>query len=236
MYLEFYGAAEEVTGSLHRLHVGELDIVLDCGLFQGHRAEANRLNRELPEWTTAAHALVLSHAHLDHSGNIPTLVKRGFEGNVFCTPPTRDLCSVMLRDAALIQQQDARYINKHNQRDGSNERVEPLFDVDDAQRAVVEPASAGDCSAQSSSQFNLALDHVTAPDPGRREPLTLACRPRPLSGRDGGRGRNGFFARLWRPPARRQRPPRKAAVLSSGQVGMPRERFELASERLEVDH
>jgi metallo-beta-lactamase family protein len=136
MYLEFYGAAGEVTGSLHRLHVGDADIALDCGLFQGHRAEANRLNRELPEWTTAARALVLSHAHLDHSGNIPTLVKRGFEGNIYCTPPTRDLCSVMLRDAAMIQQQDARYINKHNQRDGVRERVEPLFDVDDAQRAV----------------------------------------------------------------------------------------------------
>lgn len=136
MYLEFYGAAEEVTGSLHRLHVGGVDIALDCGLFQGHRAEANRLNRELPAWATAAHALVLSHAHLDHSGNIPTLVKRGFEGNIYCTPPTRDLCSVMLRDAALIQEQDARYINRHNQRDGSRERVEPLFDVEDAQRAV----------------------------------------------------------------------------------------------------
>jgi metallo-beta-lactamase family protein len=136
VYLEFYGAAEEVTGSLHRLHVGGLDIALDCGLFQGHRAEANRLNRELPDWATAARALVLSHAHLDHSGNIPCLVKRGFEGNVFCTPPTRDLCSVMLRDAALIQLQDARYINKHNQRDGRSERVEALFDVEDAERAV----------------------------------------------------------------------------------------------------
>lgn len=136
MYLDFHGAAEEVTGSLHRLHVGGVDIALDCGLFQGHRAEANRLNRELPDWAIAAQSLVLSHAHLDHSGNIPTLVKRGFEGNIFCTPPTRDLCSVMLRDAALIQQQDARYLNKHNQRDGKAERVEPLYDVDDAQRAV----------------------------------------------------------------------------------------------------
>ena len=136
MYLEFYGAAEEVTGSLHRLHIGGLDIALDCGLFQGHRAEANRQNRGLPEWATAARALVLSHAHLDHSGNLPTLIKRGFEGNIFCTPPTRDLCSVMLRDAALIQQQDARYINKHNQRDGSSERVEPLFGVEDAEAAV----------------------------------------------------------------------------------------------------
>jgi metallo-beta-lactamase family protein len=136
MYLEFHGAADEVTGSMHRLHVNGADIALDCGLFQGHRAEANRKNREVPAWATAAHALVLSHAHLDHSGNIPTLVRSGFRGNLFCTPATRDLCSVMLRDAAMIQDQDARYINKHNQRDGNPERVQPLYDVEDAERAV----------------------------------------------------------------------------------------------------
>jgi metallo-beta-lactamase family protein len=136
MYLEFHGAADEVTGSLHRLHVGGVDIALDCGLFQGHRVEANRLNRELPDWALAAHALVLSHAHLDHSGNIPTLVRRGFRGNIYCTPATRDLCSVMLRDAAMLQDQDARYINKHNQRNGEPERVTPLYEVEDAERAV----------------------------------------------------------------------------------------------------
>lgn len=141
MYLEFHGAAGEVTGSLHRLHVGDLDIALDCGLFQGHRAEANRLNREVPEWAVKAHALVLSHAHLDHSGNIPTLVKLGFHGNIFCTPATRDLSSVMLRDAALIQDQDARYINKHNQRDGVSERVEPLYGIEEAERAVSQMVS-----------------------------------------------------------------------------------------------
>jgi metallo-beta-lactamase family protein len=136
MYLEFFGGADEVTGSLHRLHVGDVDIALDCGLFQGHRAESNRINRELPRWEIEAHALVLSHAHLDHSGNIPTLVRRGFRGNIYCTPATRDLCSVMLRDAAMLQDQDARYINKHNQRNGVPERVEALYDVEDAERAV----------------------------------------------------------------------------------------------------
>ena len=136
MQLEFHGAADEVTGSMHRLRVNGIDIVLDCGLFQGHRAEANRKNREVPEWAASAHALVLSHAHLDHSGNIPTLVRRGFRGNLFCTPATRDLCSVMLRDAAMLQDQDARYINKHNQRSGNAERVQPLYDVEDAERAV----------------------------------------------------------------------------------------------------
>lgn len=136
MHLEFFGGADEVTGSLHRLRVGDVDIALDCGLFQGHRAESNRINREVPSWALEAHALVLSHAHLDHSGNIPTLVRRGFKGNIYCTPATRDLCSVMLRDAAMLQDQDARYINKHNQRDGVPERVEPLYGVEDAERAV----------------------------------------------------------------------------------------------------
>jgi metallo-beta-lactamase family protein len=136
MYLQFHGAADGVTGSLHRLSVGDVDVLLDCGLFQGRRNEAAQRNRELPEWATRAEALILSHAHLDHSGSIPTLVKRGFDGNVFCTPPTRDLCSVMLRDSAMLQEQDARYLNKHLQRDGSQQRLEPLYTLDDAQRAV----------------------------------------------------------------------------------------------------
>ncbi len=136
MYIEFHGAADGVTGSLHRVRVNDSDILLDCGLFQGHRAESNRRNRELPRWAVQANALVLSHAHLDHSGNIPTLVKRGFQGNVYCTPPTRDLCSVMLRDAAMIQEQDARYLNRRAEREGVRERIEPLYTTDDAQRAI----------------------------------------------------------------------------------------------------
>jgi metallo-beta-lactamase family protein len=136
MHLEFYGAADGVTGSLHRVHVGNVDVLLDCGLFQGHRAESNRKNSELPRWASQAETLVLSHAHLDHSGNIPTLIKRGFLGNVFCTPPTRDLCSVMLRDSAMIQEQDARYLNKGYVREGDPTRVSPLYDVQDASRAV----------------------------------------------------------------------------------------------------
>lgn len=136
MYVEFYGAAGEVTGSLHRVHVGGHDILLDCGMFQGHRVEANRLNRDLPRWASDAHALVLSHAHLDHSGSIPSLIKRGFAGNVYATPPTRDLCSVMLRDAAMIQEQDARYLNRRAARDGSGEQVQPIYTIEDAQRAM----------------------------------------------------------------------------------------------------
>lgn len=131
MYVEFYGAAEEVTGSLHRIHVGDVDVLLDCGLYQGHRAETTRRNRSLPAWAKAASAVVLSHAHMDHSGNLPSLVKAGYAGNIFCTPATRDLCSVMLRDGAMIQEQDARYLNRRAEREGRSEHVEPLYDVDD---------------------------------------------------------------------------------------------------------
>lgn len=136
MFIEFYGAADEVTGSLHRVHVNGQDILLDCGLLQGHRAEANTRNREVPKWAIAAHALVLSHAHLDHSGNIPTLVKRGFRGNVYATAATRDLCSVMWRDSGMIQEQDARYINRRNEREGNPDRIAPLYSVEDAQVAT----------------------------------------------------------------------------------------------------
>lgn len=136
MFLEFFGAADGVTGSLHRIQVGGRDILLDCGLFQGRRAEANRRNRGLPRWAAEAEALLLSHAHLDHSGNIPSLVKQGFQGNVFTTPPTRDLCAVMLRDSAMIQGQDAAYLNRRARREGREERVEPLYDAEDVQAAM----------------------------------------------------------------------------------------------------
>lgn len=136
MHLEFYGAAGGVTGSLHRVHVNDQDILLDCGLFQGRREETNKLNRDMPKWAPKATALVLSHAHLDHSGNIPTLVKRGFDGNVYTTPPTRDLCAVMLRDSAMIQTQDAAYLNKRNARDGIDKRIEPLYTAEDVQNAM----------------------------------------------------------------------------------------------------
>lgn len=136
MHLQFHGAADGVTGSLHRVTVGDRDVLLDCGLFQGHRQDAFKRNRQLPDWAARAECVLLSHAHLDHSGNLPSLVKAGFRGNVFCTPSTRDLCSVMLRDAALIQQQDVAYINRRNQREGLEERVEPLYSVEDAQQAI----------------------------------------------------------------------------------------------------
>ncbi len=136
MHLEFYGAAGGVTGSLHRLCVGGSEILLDCGLFQGHRAEANALNRSLPRWAIEADVLILSHAHLDHTGSTPTLVKRGFQGNIYCSASTRDLCSAMLRDSAMLQEQDARYLNRRLH--AHEPRIEPLYTMADAQTAVAQ--------------------------------------------------------------------------------------------------
>ena len=142
MELEFYGAAGTVTGSLHRVRAGGLDILLDCGLYQGRRAEADARNRNLPDFARDADCLILSHAHIDHSGNIPALVKRGFAGNVYCTPATRDLASVMLQDSAYIQEQDAKFLNKRrakknytNGGDAQHE-IEPLYTVQDALRSL----------------------------------------------------------------------------------------------------
>ncbi|MDX2023477.1 MAG: MBL fold metallo-hydrolase [Deltaproteobacteria bacterium] len=136
MKLEFHGAAGEVTGSLHRLVVGDTSIGIDCGLVQGRRAESNARNRRLPAWANTAHAWLLSHAHLDHSGNLPTLVKQGFTGNIYATPATRDLCGVMLRDSAMVQEQDARYLNRKAEREGTDQHVTPLYNVADADRAI----------------------------------------------------------------------------------------------------
>lgn len=126
------GAAQTVTGSKHLLRTRQATVLLDCGLFQGRRHEAREKNRTLDLDASAVDAVVLSHAHIDHSGALPVLVKRGFSGPIYATPATRDLCAVMLVDAALIQEADARYINKVIDRDGADmDRVEPLYTESD---------------------------------------------------------------------------------------------------------
>ena len=112
MRIFFAGAARTVTGSQHLLEFDGKRLLLDCGLYQGRRQESNERNRNLPYDPRGVDAMVLSHAHIDHAGNVPSLVKQGFRGNIFCTPATRDLCSVMLRDAAHIQEADAEFINR----------------------------------------------------------------------------------------------------------------------------
>jgi len=112
MKIQFLGAAQSVTGSMHLLTVNGSKILLECGLFQGRRQEAFERNRNLPFDAASIDVLILSHAHIDHSGNIPQLVKQGFQGNILCTHATQDLASVMLRDSAHIQERDAEFVNK----------------------------------------------------------------------------------------------------------------------------
>jgi metallo-beta-lactamase family protein len=131
MRIQFLGAARTVTGSMHLLMVNGSRILLDCGLFQGRREESFERNRNLPLQAESVDTLILSHAHIDHSGNIPSLTKAGFEGNIYATPATRDLCSAMLRDAGHIQEYDALYVNKKRARQGLPP-VEPLYTVEDA--------------------------------------------------------------------------------------------------------
>jgi metallo-beta-lactamase family protein len=121
----FLGAAHTVTGSMHLVEVAGLRLLLDCGLFQGRRAEARRRNSQFPFRPKDVDAVLLSHAHVDHCGNLPNLVKQGFTGPVYCTPATRDLLAVMLADSAKIQEEDASYLNRH--RDKGEPKVEPLY-------------------------------------------------------------------------------------------------------------
>jgi len=136
MKIQFLGAARTVTGSMHLLTVNGARILLDCGLFQGKREESFERNRNLPFDASTIDTLVLSHAHIDHSGNIPSLVKGGFQGNIYATPATRDLCSAMLRDSGHIQEYDAYYVNKKRARKGLAP-VEPLYTVEDAATSLV---------------------------------------------------------------------------------------------------
>ena len=131
MKLQFWGAAETVTGSMHLVEANGQRILLDCGTFQGKRQEARERNERLPFDVKTIDAVVLSHAHIDHSGNLPTLVKAGYRGSIFSTSATRDLCSAMLRDSAAIQESDARFVNKLNAQKGLPP-VEPLYTLQDA--------------------------------------------------------------------------------------------------------
>jgi len=133
MHVEFVGAAGgNVTGSRHLVHTEHATILLDCGLFQGRRKDTYERNRDLGFRAADVDVMVLSHAHIDHSGALPRLYRQGFRGPIYCTPATRDLCAVMLEDSAEIQRQDAAYINRAIERDHADmEPVEPLYTQDD---------------------------------------------------------------------------------------------------------
>lgn len=130
MKISFHGAARSVTGSRHLVQSGGTSVLLDCGLFQGRREESDRRNRDLGFDPKSVHAVLLSHAHIDHSGALPALAKRGFSGKVHATGATADLTEMMLEDSAHIQESDCEYVNKKERRRGKDCR-RPFYDADD---------------------------------------------------------------------------------------------------------
>ncbi len=135
MKITFHGAARSVTGSRHLLEVNGRQILLDCGLFQGRREESEHRNRHLGFKAAEVDAVILSHAHIDHSGAIPALVKNGFKGPIHATPATTDLCGVMLRDSAHIQERDVETINRREGLTGARAK-KPIYTEEDAARAA----------------------------------------------------------------------------------------------------
>jgi len=136
MQITFHGAARTVTGSKHliTLQTGK-KILLDCGFFQGHGTDTDELNRNFNFDPSEIDYLILSHAHIDHSGNIPNLVKQGFKGIIYCTPQTHDLCTIMLADTAHIQESDLKYINRARQKKGYP-AIEPIYNLSDVTKAM----------------------------------------------------------------------------------------------------
>jgi metallo-beta-lactamase family protein len=127
--LTFHGAAGQVTGSMHLLEAAGARFLLDGGLFQGHRAEAHELNARLPFDARRVDGVILSHAHIDHSGRLPLLVRDGFHGPIHATPSTRDLCAVMLPDSAHIQEKDFEFLERRGK---AGQQSEPLYTMADA--------------------------------------------------------------------------------------------------------
>jgi len=135
MRIHFLGATRTTTGSMYLLEVGQQRLLLECGLFQGRRGESIERNRTFPFDPKQIQAAVLSHAHIDHCGNLPNLCKHGFEGSIYCTFATRDLASIMLEDSAEIQRADAAFVSKKRAKQGLPP-VEPLYTATDAEQAV----------------------------------------------------------------------------------------------------
>lgn len=135
MEIQFFGGVREVTGSQHLIKANGKKILLECGLFQGRRAETYHRNLNFSYDPAEIDILLLSHAHIDHSGNIPNLVKNGFKGKIIATGATVDLCQIMLRDSAYIQEKDAYFVNKFRKKKGEP-AVEPLYKTEDAEKAL----------------------------------------------------------------------------------------------------
>lgn len=135
MKLSFFGAARSVTGSRHLLEIPGFKLLFDCGMFQGRRDEAVRRNRDLGFDPKSLGAVLLSHAHVDHSGALPVLPKQGFPGKVYLTRASADLTAIMLEDSARVQKNDCRYVNKQERRRGKT-CIQPFYDGDDVRKIV----------------------------------------------------------------------------------------------------
>ncbi len=135
MRIHFLGAIRNVTGSKHIVEVNGKKILLDCGMFHGHRAEADEKNRNLPFDAEEIDCMILSHAHIDHSGLIPILSDKGFDGNIYSTFATRDLCGIMLLDSAHIQADDAQYLNRKRAKENLPP-MEPMYNREDVKESM----------------------------------------------------------------------------------------------------
>jgi metallo-beta-lactamase family protein len=131
--IQFFGAARTVTGSQHLLTINGKKILLDCGLFQGRRKDTYEKNKTFKFDPKEVDAMILSHAHIDHSGNIPHLVKDGFNGPIYTTSATKDLCKIMLEDSAHLQQRDIEWLNKRKKK---HIPEEPLYSIEDVEEAI----------------------------------------------------------------------------------------------------
>ncbi|MBN2532975.1 MAG: MBL fold metallo-hydrolase [Spirochaetales bacterium] len=135
MKIQFFGAVRSVTGSQHMLEINGKKILLECGLYQGKRSECYARNQNLPYNASTVDLCILSHAHIDHSGNLPNLVKNGFRGDIVCTYATRDLCAIMLKDSANIQHHDIVYLNKERKKKNLPP-LDPIYTLEDAVQSL----------------------------------------------------------------------------------------------------
>ena len=137
MKIKFCGAAKTVTGSQHLLEINGKKILLDCGMFQGKREESFQMNKQFLYNPNDIHCVILSHAHIDHAGNLPTLCAKGFTGSIYTTPATRDLCSIMLLDSAYIQEKDIAFVNKRRAKK-NQPLFNPLYTVENAKQVITQ--------------------------------------------------------------------------------------------------